>query len=91
MLFGASAGAATTFDASRFRVGGTSLYGLVMQYELARTPPSIGLAELLRLLAEQKFDSVIERRGALSEIAGIADELMRRRFVGKAVLTVAGS
>ena len=89
VLFGASAGATTTFDAARFRVGGTSLYGLVMQYELARTPPSVGLAELLNLLAASKFDPAIERRGALSDIADVADALMQRRFAGKAVLTVA--
>jgi NADPH2:quinone reductase len=88
VLFGASGSATTTFDASRFRVGGTSLYGLVMQYELARTPPSVGLAELLRLLAAQKLDPVIERRGPLADIAQVADDLMQRRFVGKAVLSI---
>jgi NADPH2:quinone reductase len=88
VLFGASAGATTTFDASRFRVGGTSLYGLVMQYELARTPPSIGLAELLALFVERKLDPVIERRGPLADIAEVADDLMQRRFVGKAVLSI---
>src|SRR5205823_4294320 len=59
VLFGASATAATTFDAARFRVGGTTLYGLVMQYELARTPPSVGLTELLNLLGAKRFDPVI--------------------------------
>lgn len=88
VLFGASSGATTTFDASRFRVGGTSLYGLVMQYELTRTPPSIGLRDLLELLGQQKLDPVIERRGSIADIASVADDLMQRRFVGKAVLNV---
>jgi NADPH:quinone reductase-like Zn-dependent oxidoreductase len=88
VLYGASQSAVTTFDASRFRVGGTKLYGLVMQYELARTPPSVGLAELLALLEQKRLGSVIEVRAPLSEIARIADDLMQRRFSGKAVLTV---
>jgi NADPH2:quinone reductase len=88
VLFGASSDNTTTFDAARFRVGGTSLYGLVMQYELARTPPSVGLQELLGLLQQDKLDPVIERRGSIAEIAQIADELMQRRFAGKAVLSL---
>ncbi len=88
VLFGASSGNTTTFDASRFRVGGTSLYGLVMQYELTRTPPSTGLQELLALLQQRKLDPVIERRGSIAELPRIADDLMQRRFVGKAVLSL---
>ncbi len=88
VLFGASSGATTTFDASRFRVGGTTLYGLVMQYELTRTPPSNGLRELLGLLREQKLDPVIDRRGSIAEISRVADDLVQRRFVGKAVLSL---
>jgi NADPH:quinone reductase-like Zn-dependent oxidoreductase len=88
VLFGASSGNTTTFDTSRFRVGGTSLYGLVMQHELARTPPSVGLRDLLGLLHQQKLDPVIERRGSIADISRIADDLVQRRFVGKAVLSL---
>jgi NADPH:quinone reductase len=88
VLCGASQSAITTFDASRFRIGGTSLYGLVMQYELARTPPSAGLAELLALMERKKLGSVVEVLAPLAEVARVADDLVKRRFSGKAVLTV---
>jgi NADPH2:quinone reductase len=90
VLFGASSGSQTTFDAARFRVGGTSLYGLVMQYEFQREPPSVGLAELLSLLDCGALNAVIERRAPLAEIGQVASDLMARRFVGKAVLTLGG-
>jgi NADPH:quinone reductase-like Zn-dependent oxidoreductase len=87
VLIGASAGELTTFDASKFRVGGTSLYGLIMQWEFQSEPPSVGLAELAGLLATKKLEAVIERRAPIGEIAGAAADLMARRFTGKAVLT----
>jgi NADPH:quinone reductase len=83
VLFGASASAVTTFDASRFRIGGTSLYGLVMQYELAHAPPSAGLAELLALMDAKKLEPVITVRAPFADIARVADDLIARRFVGK--------
>jgi NADPH:quinone reductase-like Zn-dependent oxidoreductase len=59
-----------------------------MPYELARTPPASGLAELASLLDQRKLDPVIAARAPLSDIARVADDLMHRRFAGKAVLTV---
>jgi NADPH:quinone reductase-like Zn-dependent oxidoreductase len=87
VVLGASAGAVTTFDASKFRVGGTSLYGLVMQWEFQSEPPAIGLAELLALLHSSKLEPIIARRAPMAEIAEVAQDLVDRRFVGKAVLT----
>jgi len=87
VVLGASAGAVTTFDASKFRVGGTSLYGLVMQWEFQSEPPTVGLAELLSLLSRGELETVIERRAPMADIAAVAHDLMDRRFVGKAVLT----
>jgi NADPH:quinone reductase-like Zn-dependent oxidoreductase len=87
VLLGASAGERTTFDASKFRVGGTSLYGLVMGYEFQREPPATGLAALLALVEAGKLRVTIGRRAPVAEVAQIADDLMMRRFVGKAVLT----
>jgi len=87
VLLGASAGSQTTFDAARFRVGGTRLYGLVMGYEFRREPPCVGLAELLALMAEGKLRPEIALCAEMGEIAEVAARLMDRAFVGKAVLT----
>jgi NADPH:quinone reductase-like Zn-dependent oxidoreductase len=89
VLFGASAGTQTTFDASKFRVGGTDLYGLVMQYEFQHEAPAVGLASMLALMEAGKLEAVIERRAPLADIGQVADDLMQRRFVGKAVLMLA--
>lgn len=88
VLFGASEGAVTTFDASKFRVGGTNLYGLFLGYEAALAPISPDLSDLARRLADGSLDPMIERRADWSEIAAVAAELVDRRFTGKAVLTL---
>jgi NADPH:quinone reductase-like Zn-dependent oxidoreductase len=76
-----------SFDASKFRVGGTSLYGLAMFYEMQREPPSVGLAQLAGLIADGKLKPIVERRGRIEDIAQVARELIDRKFTGKAVLT----
>jgi NADPH:quinone reductase-like Zn-dependent oxidoreductase len=86
VLLGASSGSQTNFDAAKFRVGGTTLYGLVMGYEFQREPPGIGLAELLGLVATGKLRPEITVRGKVSDIADVAARLIARGFVGKAVL-----
>ena len=88
VLLGASAGARTDFDASKFRTGGTSLYGLVLGYELRREPPSVGLAALARFVADGVLVPEIERETSWTEIAKVAGDLIDRRFTGKAVLHV---
>ena len=46
------------------------------------------MAELAALAAAAgKLKPVIERRGPVSDIADVADALIARRFVGKAVLS----
>jgi NADPH:quinone reductase-like Zn-dependent oxidoreductase len=88
VLLGASDGATTTFDASRFRVGGTTLYGLVMGYEFQAEPPSVGLAELADGVATGELQPVIAEEASWNEVARVARDLLARRFVGKAVLHV---
>lgn len=89
VLFGASARARSDFNASKFRVGGTSLYGLVLGHELRRSPPSAGLAELGRQVAEGSLVPHIEREAPWADIAAVAQDLIDRRFTGKAVLHIA--
>jgi NADPH2:quinone reductase len=85
---GSSEGPAVEFDLTKFRgAGGTTLYGLAMFYELQHEPPSATLAELAALVAAGKLKPQIERRGPVSDIAEVAEALMARKFVGKAVLS----
>jgi NADPH:quinone reductase len=87
VLLGASEGAVTSFDASKFRVGGTSLYALTMNWELQHTTPSAVLAGVAALAADGKLKPVIERRAPIEQIDALAHELVDRKFAGKAVLT----
>jgi NADPH:quinone reductase-like Zn-dependent oxidoreductase len=85
--FGASENAVTTFDTAKFRVvGGTSLLGLNMNYELQFEAPSVGLADLTGRLADGSLRTVIEARAPIADIARVAGDLIDRRFAGKAVL-----
>ncbi len=88
VVFGASDSSITTFDASAFRPGGTSLYGLYLGYELQFEPPSVGLAHLARLVGQGVLDPMVEVTAPWTEVARVAQDLIDRRFVGKAVLTV---
>jgi NADPH:quinone reductase-like Zn-dependent oxidoreductase len=88
VLFGASQSPITTFDASKFRVGGTRLYGLFLGHELQHEPPSVGLARLAQALADNSLDPVVSVVRPWEAIAETARALLDRAFPGKAVLTI---
>ena len=88
VVFGASDSPITTFDSWKFRPGGTSLYGLYLGYELRFEPPSVGLAHLAGLVGDGALDPMIEVTAPWSDVARIAQDLIDRRFAGKAVLTL---
>ncbi|HUO12555.1 MAG TPA: zinc-binding dehydrogenase, partial [Caulobacteraceae bacterium] len=88
VVFGASDNPITSFDASKFRAGGTSLYGLYLGYELQFEPPSVGLARLAALVAEGALDPMVEVTAPWEDVARVGQDLLDRRFVGKAVMTI---
>jgi NADPH:quinone reductase-like Zn-dependent oxidoreductase len=94
VLFGNTGGAATTFDSSRFRhgpggaFGGTTLYGLFLGEELAHAQPAQLLATLAGHVAQGELDPVIGVTSPWTRVQAIAEDLLARRFVGKAVLTL---
>ncbi|MBB4001307.1 MAG: zinc-binding dehydrogenase [Aurantimonas endophytica] len=97
VLFGdASEDKLTTFDASRFRLGsggafgGTVLYGFFLIEELTRSDrlasASDLLADLAGRLASGSLRPVIGWTGPWHDVDTTAKALLRREFVGKAVL-----
>jgi NADPH:quinone reductase-like Zn-dependent oxidoreductase len=88
VVFGASESAVTTFDAGKFRPGGTTLYGLYLGWELQFEPPAVGLARLAQMVGEGALDPMVEVVRPWTEVAQTAQDLMDRRYVGKAVLTL---
>lgn len=85
---GASASTISTIDGSAFRIGGTSLYGLNMNYEMMLSPPGPVLGEMAAMIARGELDPMIEVEAPLADVARIAADLVARRFSGKAVLTL---
>jgi NADPH:quinone reductase len=88
VLFGASDNPVTTFNAQQFRVGSTTLYGLYLGEELTRDPPGPALGDLAARIAAGTLDPMVEVEAPWAEIGRVADDLIARRFSGKAVLTV---
>jgi NADPH:quinone reductase-like Zn-dependent oxidoreductase len=89
VTLGVSAGAEVTFDARQFFVAGrTTLYGLYLFTELLSEPASVGLRRLAELVAAGQLSPHVSLERPWGEIAQVAQDLMARRFPGKAVLIV---
>jgi NADPH:quinone reductase-like Zn-dependent oxidoreductase len=89
VTLGVSAGAEVTFDAREFFVAGrTTLYGLYLFTELGNEPASVGLRRLAELVAAGQLSPHVSLERPWGEIAQVAQDLIARRFPGKAVLTL---
>jgi NADPH:quinone reductase len=89
VTLGASASAEVTFDTRQFFAAGrTTLYGLYLFTELALEPAFVGLRRLGELVAAGQLAPHVSLERPWTEIAKVAQDLMARRYPGKAVLTV---
>ena len=89
VTFGVSATSEVTFDARSFFVGGrTTLYGFYIFVELGQEPAGVGLRRLAELVAAGQLSPHISVERPWKDIAQVADDLMARRYPGKAVLTL---
>jgi NADPH:quinone reductase len=89
VTLGVSAASEVTFDARNFFVAGrTTLYGFYLFTELGNEPASIGLRRLAELVAAGQLSPHISLERPWKEIGQVAQDLMARRFPGKAVLNV---
>ncbi|HEX6312546.1 MAG TPA: zinc-binding dehydrogenase [Acidimicrobiia bacterium] len=90
--YGTASGEPTTFDASVFREkGGSTLYGLQLAHELAKTGAAVrDLAYLAGLTATRRLDPQISVVADWSEAAGVTRALLDRQVRGKAVLLTGG-
>jgi NADPH:quinone reductase-like Zn-dependent oxidoreductase len=84
-----SASAEVTFDTRAFfATGRATLYGFYVFTELGSEPASVGLRCLAELVAAGQLAPHVSLERPWSEIAQVAQDLMARRFPGKAVLTL---
>ena len=90
VTFGVSEAPTTTFEGGAFfRQGGAKLYGLILFDELVRTEPAgAGLAVLLRLIEQRQLVPHIDVEAQWTDVAKIAQQLVDRKYPGKAVLKV---
>jgi NADPH:quinone reductase-like Zn-dependent oxidoreductase len=87
VVYGPSGGFDIAFDVRAFYpTGGASLYGFILFHELLSNPAGVGLARLLRLLADGRLRAPIEIEGKLADIGDLAQRLEDRAFSGKAVV-----
>ena len=90
VLFGTSGGNEVTFNAQRFYgvSTGAKLYALMLFHELRHESATIGLQRLLNLIAAEQLKPHISIEASWTEIATVAQQLIDRQFLGKAVLHV---
>jgi len=89
VTLGVSSSADVTFNARDFFVAGrTTLYGLYLFTEMLSEPASVGLRRLADYVVSGQLSPHISLERPWTEIAQVAQNLMARRFPGKAVLTL---
>jgi len=89
VTLGVSASAEVTFDAREFfATGRATLYGFYVFTEFGSEPASVGLRRLADLVAAGQLAPHISLERPWKEIAQVAQDLIARRFPGKAVLVV---
>jgi NADPH:quinone reductase-like Zn-dependent oxidoreductase len=89
VTLGVSAAAEVTFDARTFFVGGhATLYGFYLFVEVGAEPAGGGLRRLAELVAGGQVSPHVSLERPWAEIAQVAQDLIARRFPGKAVLTL---
>jgi len=89
VTLGVSAGPEVTFDAREFFAAGrTTLYGFYVFTELSAEPAAVGLRRLAELVAAGQLVPHVSLERSWKEIGQVAQDLMARRFPGKAVLTL---
>ncbi len=89
VTLGVSASAEVTFDTRTFfATGRATLYGFYLFTEVGSEPASVGLRRLADLVAAGQLAPHISVERPWAEISQVAQDLMARRFPGKAVLTI---
>ena len=89
VTLGVSASAEATFDVREFFVTGrTTLYGFYLFTEFGNEPASVGLKRLAEFVAAGQLMPHISLERPWKEIGQVAQDLMARRFPGKAVLVL---
>jgi NADPH:quinone reductase len=89
VTFGATAGRESLIDVGSFYgKGGLQLYGFILFHEVRQQPAGIGLQRLVKLVEQGKLKPHIDLEADWTQVGEVAQQLLDRRYVGKAVLRV---
>jgi NADPH:quinone reductase len=89
VTFGATAGQESLLDVGSFYgKGGLQLYGFILFHEVRQQPAGVGLERLVKLVEQGKLKLHIDLETDWTEVGEVAQQLLDRRYVGKAVLRV---
>jgi len=88
IIYGATAGSDVTINARTFyATGGARIYGFILFHELLSVPAAVGLTYLGRLVADGRLQPLIDAEVPVEKLSEMAQNLMARKFNGKAVIT----
>jgi NADPH:quinone reductase len=88
VVYGGTAGMESSFDVRAFyATGGARFYGFILFHELLHAPAGLGLSRLSHLVHEGTLKPLVEVEAPLERISEVAQALIDRTFVGKAVIT----
>lgn len=89
IAFGTTGGGESTIRVwDLYGRGGVTLYGFLINYEVKHKPIAAGLPQLARMVADGTLRTSIGVQAPWTEIARVGQDLLARRFTGKAVLQV---
>ncbi len=90
VLFGTSGGPEVIFNAQRFYgvSSGASLYALMLFQELKRESAAVGLTRLVKLISHGQLTPYISVEASWTQVGELAQQLLDRRYLGKAVLHI---
>jgi NADPH:quinone reductase len=89
VTFGATAGREAVIDVGSFYgKGALQLYGFILFHEVMQQPAGVGLQRLVKLVEQGKLKSHIDLEADWTQVGDVAQQLLDRRYVGKAVLRV---
>ena len=89
VIFGTSAGYEVQFDAADFfLLGGATMYGFILNYELRTNPLPKNMARLLSMVQAGVVKPHIEHISPWTDIAKVTADLLERKVPGKAVLRI---
>jgi NADPH:quinone reductase-like Zn-dependent oxidoreductase len=89
VAYGRTVEPTVTFDLGQFfGKGGLRLYGFILFHEVRTQPAAVGLARLAALIEAGKLQPTISVERDWTEIGALAQQLLDRKYPGKAVLYV---